>query len=66
MCEQKGGYDPKYYAEHYTGKCRVADWMRAQESAVSENDMSWSILTTGPYMDMLNMVSGLMSTQFVN
>ncbi|TFK82182.1 hypothetical protein K466DRAFT_500761, partial [Polyporus arcularius HHB13444] len=52
---QKGGFDPKYYAEHYTGKCRVADWMRAQESVVSENDMSWSILTTGPYMDMLNM-----------
>ncbi len=37
--------------------------MRAQESVVSENDMSWSILTTGPYMDMLNMVSRLVSTQ---
>ncbi|KAI0717245.1 nmrA-family protein [Cerioporus squamosus] len=52
---KKGGYDPKYYAEHYTGKCRVADWMRSQDSIVSDKDMSWSILTTGPYMDMLNM-----------
>ncbi|RPD63751.1 nmrA-family protein [Lentinus tigrinus ALCF2SS1-6] len=52
---KKSGFDPKYYAEHYTGKCRVADWMRAQDSVVNDNDMSWSILTTGPYMDMLNM-----------
>ncbi|TFK78827.1 NAD-P-binding protein [Polyporus arcularius HHB13444] len=52
---KKGGYDPKYYAEHYTAKARVADWMRSQESIVSDEDMSWSVLTSGPYMDMLNM-----------
>ena len=31
--------------------------MRSQESVVSDDAMSWSVLTTGPYMDMLNMVS---------
>ena len=54
--KQKGNYNPKYYAEHYTAKSRVADWMRAQESVPAADKLSWSILTTGPYMDMLNMV----------
>ncbi|KAH9940417.1 nmrA-family protein [Epithele typhae] len=49
-----GNFNPKYYPEHYTGKSRVADWMRAQDSVVGDNAMSWSVLTTGPYMDMLN------------
>ncbi|CDO76850.1 hypothetical protein BN946_scf185033.g47 [Trametes cinnabarina] len=51
---KKGGYTPTYRAEHYDGKGRVSDWMRAQRSIVSDHDMSWSVLTTGPYMDMLN------------
>ncbi|KAI0666669.1 nmrA-family protein [Trametes maxima] len=50
---KKGGFDPKYYAEHYTGKCRVADWIHVQDSVVDDDSLSWSILTTGPYMDML-------------
>ena len=54
--KQKGNYNPKYYAEHYTAKSRVADWMRAQDSIAAADKLSWSILTTGPYMDMLNMV----------
>ena len=54
--KQKGNFNPKYYAEHYTAKSRVADWMRAQESVPAADKLSWSILTTGPYMDMLNMV----------
>ena len=33
--------------------------MRAQPSIVSDDNMSWSILTTGPYMDMLYNVSNL-------
>ncbi|OCH84300.1 NAD(P)-binding protein [Obba rivulosa] len=53
---RKGNYDPKYYSEHYTGKSRVADWMRAQASIVSDDNMSWSMVTTGPYMDMMNSV----------
>ena len=65
---QKGGYDPKYYAEQYTGKCRVADWMKAQESIMNDTGMSWSILTTGPYTEMLRMVSPsiLVSREFVH
>ncbi|OBZ66191.1 NmrA-like family domain-containing protein 1 [Grifola frondosa] len=50
----KVNYDPKYRVGHYDGKGRVADWMKSQPSIVSDNDMSWSVVTTGPYMDMLN------------
>ncbi|KAI0351038.1 nmrA-family protein [Trametes cingulata] len=53
---KKSDYNPIYYAEHYAGKSRVTDWMKAQESVVSDGNMSWSVLTTGPYMDMLKMV----------
>ncbi|KAI9060819.1 NAD-P-binding protein [Trametes sanguinea] len=49
-----GGYNPMYRAEHYDAKGRINDWLRAQPSVVSDKDMSWSILTTGPYIDMLN------------
>lgn len=30
--------------------------MKSQESIVANDKMSWSVLSTGPYMDMLNMV----------
>ncbi|EIM84006.1 nmrA-family protein [Stereum hirsutum FP-91666 SS1] len=46
-------YDEKYRVEHYNAKGRVADWLKAQPSIVSENEMSWSVVSTGPYMDML-------------
>ncbi|KAI0701906.1 NAD(P)-binding protein [Cerioporus squamosus] len=52
-----GEYDSQYRCEHYDGKARVADWMRSQPSDV--DGMSWSIVTSGPYMDMLfNMMFG--------
>ncbi|OCH95106.1 NAD(P)-binding protein [Obba rivulosa] len=51
---RKGNYDPEYYCEHYISKARVADWMRSQPSIVSEDNMSWTTVTTGPYMDMLH------------
>ncbi|KAA1467630.1 NAD-P-binding protein [Dentipellis sp. KUC8613] len=50
---KKGGYNPLYRCEHYDGKGRVAEWMQAQPSVVSDTSMSWSSVTTGPYMDML-------------
>ncbi|EJF64803.1 NAD(P)-binding protein [Dichomitus squalens] len=54
-----GNYDPKYRCEHYDGKARVADWMRSQPSDIGVDGMSWSIVTSGPYMDMLcNMMFG--------
>ncbi|KAH9831588.1 NAD(P)-binding protein [Rhodofomes roseus] len=54
-------YDPKYQADHYNGKGRVHEFMKSQPSVVSDTDMSWSVITSGPYMDMLhNMVFGPM------
>ncbi|RPD53955.1 NAD-P-binding protein [Lentinus tigrinus ALCF2SS1-7] len=51
---KKGGYNPIYRCTHHDGKARVGDWMRAQPSIVSDDNMSWSILTTMVYMEMLN------------
>ncbi|KAM5537164.1 hypothetical protein V8D89_009097 [Ganoderma adspersum] len=56
-----GNYDPRYRCEHYDGKARVADWMRSQPSDVGGGGtgMAWSVVTSGPYMDMLfNMMFG--------
>ena len=54
---QIGNYNPKYRCEHYDGKARVADWMRSQLSDTGVDGMSWSVVTSGPYMDMLFNVS---------
>jgi uncharacterized protein YbjT (DUF2867 family) len=51
---KKGNYNPDYKVEHYDGKGRVADWMKAQPSDVSDNGMTWSVVTSGPYMEMLD------------
>lgn len=45
-----------YKVEHYDGKGRVAEWMKAQVSDTSSDGMTWSVVTSGPYMDMLNIV----------
>ncbi|GJE88782.1 NmrA/HSCARG family protein [Phanerochaete sordida] len=50
---KKTGYNPKYRAEHYDAKGRVADFLKAQPSVVSDSELSWNCVTTGPYMDML-------------
>ena len=50
-------YDPTYNVAHYNGKGRVHEFMKSQPSVVSETDMSWSVITSGPYMDMLYNVS---------
>jgi hypothetical protein len=55
---QKGGYDQKYRCEHYDAKGRVAEWLAQQPSVVSDVDLSWSVVTSGPYMDMLQIVGG--------
>ena len=31
--------------------------MKAQPSVVSDTDMSWSVVTSGPYMEMLEIVN---------
>jgi len=54
---KKGNYDPAYRCEHYDGKGRVAEWMKAQPSSQhndAEVGMSWSIITSAPYMEMLS------------
>ncbi|TFY80844.1 hypothetical protein EWM64_g3162 [Hericium alpestre] len=53
---KKGGYNQIYRCEHYDGKGRIAEWMKQQSSVVSDTDMSWSVVTTGPYMDMLSFI----------
>lgn len=50
-------YDPTYNVAHYNGKGRVHEFMKSQPSVVSDTDMSWSVITSGPYMDMLYNVS---------
>ncbi|THH29924.1 hypothetical protein EUX98_g4272 [Antrodiella citrinella] len=53
----KGNFNPIYRCEHYDAKGRVAEWMAMQPS--DEDGMTWSVVTTGPYMDMLyNMMFG--------
>jgi hypothetical protein len=49
-----GNYNQDYKCDHYDGKGRVVDWMHTQPSIASDKQMSWSIVLTGPYMDMLN------------
>jgi hypothetical protein len=44
------GYDEKLRCGHYEGKARVTEWMKAQP----QKPMAWSVLTTGPYAEMLN------------
>lgn len=48
---RKVKYNPVYNVSHYVGKGRVAEWMQQQPSDV--NEMVWSIVTTGPYMEQL-------------
>ncbi|KAJ7782803.1 NAD-P-binding protein [Mycena metata] len=51
---KKSNYNPDFeHIDHYNAKGVVADFMKAQESIVSESGMSWTVVTTGPYMDML-------------
>ncbi|PCH36840.1 NAD(P)-binding protein [Wolfiporia cocos MD-104 SS10] len=47
------GWDPKYVCAHVDAKGRVADWMKSQPSATGDKGMTWSMVYTGPYMDML-------------
>jgi len=51
---KKSGYRLDYNADHYDAKGTVADWLKAQPSVVSEDELSWSAVSTGPYMNMLD------------
>ncbi|PCH36839.1 NAD(P)-binding protein [Wolfiporia cocos MD-104 SS10] len=49
-----GKWDPKYRCQHSDGKGYVADWMKSQPSVAGDTGMTWSIVHTTPYMDMLH------------
>ncbi|KAF7980901.1 hypothetical protein HWV62_36089 [Athelia sp. TMB] len=50
-----GGYNPEYNkVEHFNGKGRFADWLKAQSSVVDDMALSWSVVNTCLYMEMLN------------
>jgi hypothetical protein len=52
---QKSGYSMQYRAENYDGKGDVAEWLKTQAS--EKNSLTWSVLISGPYVDMLHFVS---------
>ncbi|KAF9764954.1 hypothetical protein IL306_002701 [Fusarium sp. DS 682] len=48
----KSNYNPDLYVGHYQGKARVQDWIHAQKDV----KMRWSIIKSGPYMELLSAV----------
>ena len=44
------GYDEALRCGHYEGKAKVAEWILSQ----GQEKMAWSVLTTGPYAEMLS------------
>ncbi|KIY46670.1 NAD(P)-binding protein [Fistulina hepatica ATCC 64428] len=48
------GWNPRYeYADYHNAKGRVQEYLKAQTSIASDTEMSWTIVSTSPYMDML-------------
>ncbi|KAI0059552.1 NAD-P-binding protein [Artomyces pyxidatus] len=54
---KKGGYKDIYKVDHLDAKGRVGEWLEMQESVVSDDNMSWTSVVTGPYLEMFNSVS---------
>ncbi|KAJ7152494.1 NAD-P-binding protein [Mycena filopes] len=50
---KNSGFDPEYSVDHLNAKGRVGEWLSVQPSALGD-ELTWSQVTTGPYMDMLN------------
>ncbi|KAK2680607.1 NmrA-like domain [Fusarium oxysporum f. sp. vasinfectum] len=48
----KTNYDPDLYVGHYQGKARIQDWIHAQKDV----KMQWTIIRSGPYMELLSAV----------
>ena len=51
-----------YKADHLDGKAKVAEYLKVKPSVVSDDDMSWSCVSTGPYMETLKLVRSLSLT----
>ncbi|KAJ6459620.1 NAD-P-binding protein [Mycena sanguinolenta] len=50
---KNSNFNPDYAADHMNAKGRVGEWLSVQPSALGD-ELTWSQVTTGPYMDMLN------------
>ncbi|KAJ7474257.1 NAD(P)-binding protein [Mycena latifolia] len=50
---KRAGYNPDYKTDHMDAKGRVGEWLSIQPSIPTEDGLSWSQVTTGPYMDMV-------------
>lgn len=55
------GYNPDYQVDHFNGKGRISDWLKAQPSIVSDSELSWSVINSCVYMEMLNTVCPIKS-----
>ncbi|KAJ7139130.1 NAD-P-binding protein [Mycena epipterygia] len=51
---KRTGFNPDYQTEHMDAKGRIGEWLNAQPSVLAADELSWTQVTTGPYMDMLN------------
>ncbi|KAI0059561.1 NAD-P-binding protein [Artomyces pyxidatus] len=51
---KRGGYKDIYKVDHLDAKGRVAEWLQMQESVVSDDNMSWTTVVTGPYLEVLS------------
>ncbi|KAJ7306888.1 NAD(P)-binding protein [Mycena albidolilacea] len=50
---KNASFNPEYFADHLNAKGRVGEWLSVQPSVLGDG-FSWSQVTTGPYMEMLN------------
>ncbi|KAL1727448.1 hypothetical protein EV714DRAFT_275586 [Schizophyllum commune] len=49
-----GSYATKYKTEHHDAKGAFYEFLRAQPSSADGNDMAWTAISSGVYMEMLN------------
>ncbi|KZP15168.1 NAD-P-binding protein [Athelia psychrophila] len=49
-----GAYNPEYMVDHFNSKGRFSDWLQAQPSVVDDSALSWSVVNTCIYYEMLN------------
>ncbi|KIK55586.1 hypothetical protein GYMLUDRAFT_47800 [Collybiopsis luxurians FD-317 M1] len=49
-----GKYNPKYHAIHLDGKGIISDFLRSQASSPDGDSLTWTIITSGPYLENLS------------
>ncbi|KIK55542.1 hypothetical protein GYMLUDRAFT_264073 [Collybiopsis luxurians FD-317 M1] len=48
-----GNFNPKYHTIHYDGKGTFGDFLQVQPSSPNGDSLTWTIITTGPYLENL-------------